>query len=175
MSDIVDRLRATITDMEFYEAPGEWLVPVEQAKAEIESLRIRLEIDPSHPYDGIYCRDETIRGLEKEIERLRAGGCARDQGTTQYCAEAAKKDAEIASLLNTLADARTESMRLRSESQKAAVEYLGQIGQLSDEITRLRAALAPLACMCDRSNGAACSRAEVNCAFWNASAALKGK
>ena len=25
-----------------------------------------------------------------EVERLRAGGCARDQGTTQYCAEAAK-------------------------------------------------------------------------------------
>ena len=29
-----------------------------------------------------------------EIERLRAGGCARDQGTTQYCAEAAKLAAE---------------------------------------------------------------------------------
>jgi small-conductance mechanosensitive channel len=54
-----------------------------------------------------------------EIERLRAGGCARDQGTTQYCAEAAMKDAEIASLLNTLADERTESMRLR-----AALEWL---------------------------------------------------
>jgi hypothetical protein len=25
----------------------------------------------------------------REIKRLRAGGCARDQGTTQYCAEAA--------------------------------------------------------------------------------------
>ena len=29
-----------------------------------------------------------------EIERLRAGGCARDQGTTQYCAEAARLAAE---------------------------------------------------------------------------------
>ena len=29
-----------------------------------------------------------------EIERLRAGGCARDQGTTQYCAEAAAMAAE---------------------------------------------------------------------------------
>lgn len=29
-----------------------------------------------------------------EIERLRAGGCARDQGTTQYCAEATKLAAE---------------------------------------------------------------------------------
>lgn len=104
MSDIVERLRATITDMEFYEAPGEWLVPVEQAKAEIESLRTRLEVDPSHPYDGIYCRDETIRGLEKEIERLRAGGCARDQGTTQYCAEAAKLAAENERLRTALAD-----------------------------------------------------------------------
>ena len=55
-----------------------------------------------------------MRAAADEIERLRAGGCARDQGTTQYCAEAAKKDAEIASLLNVLADTRTENMRLRA-------------------------------------------------------------
>ena len=30
-----------------------------------------------------------LREAAAEIERLRAGGCARDQGTTQYCAEAA--------------------------------------------------------------------------------------
>lgn len=29
-----------------------------------------------------------------EIERLRAGGCARDQRTTQYCAEAVRLQAE---------------------------------------------------------------------------------
>ena len=59
-----------------------------------------------------------MRAGADEIERLRAGGCARDQGTTQYCAEAAKKDAEIASLLNLLADARTESMKLRAALQE---------------------------------------------------------
>lgn len=32
--------------------------------------------------------------LRAEIERLRAGGCARDQTTTQYCAEAARLAAE---------------------------------------------------------------------------------
>lgn len=31
-----------------------------------------------------------------EIERLRAGGCARDQRLTQYCAEAAAMQAELA-------------------------------------------------------------------------------
>jgi regulator of replication initiation timing len=31
-----------------------------------------------------------LREAAKEIERLRAGGCARDQSTTQYCAEAAR-------------------------------------------------------------------------------------
>lgn len=35
---------------------------------------------------------------EDEIARLRAGGCARDQGTTQYCAEAAALAAENAKL-----------------------------------------------------------------------------
>jgi hypothetical protein len=49
-----------------------------KARDEIISLRDRLEIDPSHPYDGIYCRDETIRlqdiriaSLNAEVERLR--------------------------------------------------------------------------------------------------------
>lgn len=41
-------------------------------KAEIERLRARLEIDPRHKWDGIACRDETIRLQDAEIERLRA-------------------------------------------------------------------------------------------------------
>lgn len=32
--------------------------------------------------------DTEIADLQTEIERLRAGGCTRDQGATQYCAEA---------------------------------------------------------------------------------------
>lgn len=35
-----------------------------------------------------------LREAAKELDRLYAGGCARDQGTTQYCAEAAKLAAE---------------------------------------------------------------------------------
>jgi len=45
---------------------------IRHQKEEIERLRARLEIDPSHPYDGIYARDETIRQLDKQTERLRA-------------------------------------------------------------------------------------------------------
>lgn len=39
-----------------------------------------------------------LREAAKELDRLYAGGCARDQGTTQYCAEAVAKDQEIARL-----------------------------------------------------------------------------
>lgn len=39
-------------------------------------------------------RDE----LRAEIKRLRAGGCARDQQSTQYCAEAARLAEENAEL-----------------------------------------------------------------------------
>jgi len=42
------------------------------AAAEIARLRERLEIDPTHPYDGIYCRDETIRLQDIRIARLKA-------------------------------------------------------------------------------------------------------
>lgn len=36
-----------------------------------------------------------LKAADREILRLRANGCARDQGLTQYCAEAAEKDARI--------------------------------------------------------------------------------
>lgn len=41
-----------------------------------------------------------------EIARLRAGGCARDQGTTQFCAEAAKLAAENGKLRAALEEVR---------------------------------------------------------------------
>lgn len=37
---------------------------------ELDRLRKRLEIDPHVPYDGIDCRDATIRALEQTIDRL---------------------------------------------------------------------------------------------------------
>lgn len=42
----------------------EWL------DAENKALRARLEIDPSHPIDGIAARDETIRQLEAQMRAL---------------------------------------------------------------------------------------------------------
>lgn len=77
-----------------------------------ETIRARLErdgaywIDPSIIHDlemGKACdygqrnaakmlrsRGDWIVHAEEEIERLRRGGCARDQRTTQFCAEAAQ-------------------------------------------------------------------------------------
>lgn len=40
--------------------------------AEVERLRNRLEIDERTPYDGIACRDETIKGLDEKCDRLKA-------------------------------------------------------------------------------------------------------
>jgi UDP-2,3-diacylglucosamine pyrophosphatase LpxH len=45
-----------------------------------------------------------LREAAKEIERLWAGGCARDQSTTQYCAEAARLAVENERLRAALAD-----------------------------------------------------------------------
>lgn len=39
--------------------------------AEVDRLRTRLEIDPRHNYDGIDCRDTTIRELERDLEEAR--------------------------------------------------------------------------------------------------------
>ena len=45
---------------------------VSELKDENERLRERLEISPDHPYDGIYCRDETIRLLDAKIDDKQA-------------------------------------------------------------------------------------------------------
>lgn len=44
----------------------------ERWKPEVERLRTRLEIDERTPYDGIACRDETIKGLDEKCDRLKA-------------------------------------------------------------------------------------------------------
>lgn len=40
-------------------------------QSRIEQLEKRLEVSAHHPYDGIACRDETIRQLENRIEELK--------------------------------------------------------------------------------------------------------
>ena len=45
---------------------------IETQAREIERLRERLEIDPAHSIDGIYARDETIRGLDAELAKFKA-------------------------------------------------------------------------------------------------------
>lgn len=61
------------------------------------------------------------------------------------------------------------------ELRQASLNQSDYRWEAADEIERLRAALELLACLCDRANGEACSRAEANCAFWNARAALEGR
>lgn len=41
------------------------------AEAEIERLKTRLEVSPDHDYDGIYCRDATIKLQDEHIAKLR--------------------------------------------------------------------------------------------------------
>ena len=43
----------------------------ERAEAALAECRTKLEVDPRTKYDGIDCRDETIRMLEQKCERLK--------------------------------------------------------------------------------------------------------
>jgi hypothetical protein len=114
------------------------------AAAEIARLRERLEIDPSHPYDGIYCRDETIRGQDAEIARLKA-----EVERTRV------REQELADEANRLLD------EVKASDKKVFC--------LTAEVERLRAALEPFVCDC--SSNCEWERDEV-CPDWNARAAL---
>lgn len=44
---------------------------IKRQAAEIERLKTRLEVSPDHDYDGIYCRDATIKLQDEHIAKLR--------------------------------------------------------------------------------------------------------
>lgn len=67
-SDEVSELRAEVDKLKRLIA--------ERWKPEVERLRNRLEIDERTPYDGIACRDETIKGLDEKCDRLKAENAA---------------------------------------------------------------------------------------------------
>ena len=54
----------------------------------VEQERDEREAECEHTSEHRALAERRIVELEAEVERLRAGGCARDQRTTQYCAEA---------------------------------------------------------------------------------------
>ncbi|HHG5178095.1 TPA: hypothetical protein ACPWJ6_004244 [Pseudomonas aeruginosa] len=45
---------------------------ISDLKEELQRLRTRLEISDKHPYDGISCRDETIKALDEKCDKIKA-------------------------------------------------------------------------------------------------------
>ena len=83
-ADEIERLRSQVVSV------ADELVA---ARAEIEQLNIQHRA--AEPLlNELWERRTEATEMRAEIERLRAGGCARDQKTTQYCAEAARLQAE---------------------------------------------------------------------------------
>lgn len=78
-----------------------------------------------------------MRAGADEIARLRAGGCARDQGTTQYCAEAARLAAENERLRTALRDARVS---VEGWADYAS-DYIKEKWDLKGDLERIDAAL----------------------------------
>ena len=67
-----------------------------------------------------------LTAARAEIECLRAGGCARDQGTTQYCAEAARLAAENERLREWNAEIALNAREFAAENERlrAALEWI---------------------------------------------------
>jgi hypothetical protein len=86
--DVVSRIDSLIPSDEVYSHPLVWRA---------RNIDLALLID-----------------ARNEIKRLRAGGCARNQGLTQHCAEAAAAHAEI------------ERLRARVEVLELIRRYMGQ-------------------------------------------------
>lgn len=66
----VERLRGCVQEWERSIGAKAYIDSV-MLRDEVERLRNRLEIDDRTPYDGIACRDETIKGLDEKCDRLK--------------------------------------------------------------------------------------------------------
>jgi hypothetical protein len=77
-----------------------------------------------------------------EIARLRAGGCARDQSTTQFCAEAAALAAEAARLRGELSAATGYMLNAKIDLETGAPKRTA-ITTIEGGLRRARAALPP--------------------------------
>lgn len=101
-------------------------------------------------HQALWDRSEMLTLMDwmvAEIERLRAGGCARDQRTTQYCAEAAGLQAELDALKFTL--------KTTQDAWSVAVQINDNLRGLLDterrELERVKVALANAASERDRN------------------------
>lgn len=61
----------------------------------VAALRVMRRHTTNEAADALDRQAAEIAAKDAEIARLRAGGCARDQGLTQYCAEATAFAAEV--------------------------------------------------------------------------------
>ena len=77
-----------------------------------------------------------------EIARLQAGGCARDQTTTQYCAEAAALAAEIEMLRGELSAATGYMLNAKIDLETGASKRTA-IATIEGGLRRARAAVLP--------------------------------
>ena len=87
--------------------------------------------------------DEAADLIERqaaEIARLQAGGCARDQTTTQYCAEAAALAAEIERLRGELSAATGYMLNAKIDLETGAPKRTA-ITTIEGGLRRARAAL----------------------------------
>ena len=89
--------------------------------------------------------DEAADMIERqaaEIARLQAGGCARDQTTTQYCAEAAALAAEIERLRGELSAATGYMLNAKIDLETGAPKRTA-IATIEGGLRRARAAVLP--------------------------------
>ena len=89
--------------------------------------------------------DEAADMIERqaaEIARLKAGGCARDQTTTQYCAEAAAFAAEIDRLRAELGAATGYMLNAKIDLETGASKRTA-IATIEGGLRRARAAVLP--------------------------------
>jgi hypothetical protein len=73
--------------------------------------------------EGGYHVRKLFTDAADEIERLRAGGCARDQSTTQYCAEAVRLETALEFTTRERDLARREVCVLLARSSKSDPDY----------------------------------------------------
>lgn len=125
------------------ETVAEPVTPADMAKALRVDADRRLDCGLPLAASMLRTAADALDRQAAEITRLQAGGCARDQTTTQYCAEAAAFAAERDQLLQKLQELAKDVQEITVE-RDAAIEW-AETAEADREALRAATAWRPIA------------------------------
>lgn len=101
--DVLDAFADVFTEMKTKDSLGDAAVCADASRSLFAAMNAQQEAaSPTNNFASTNDARSELTALRARVAELEAGGCARDQGTTQYCAEAVALQKRVAVMQDAL-------------------------------------------------------------------------